>query len=755
MADSSIEASEAPNVSPDVTARLRDRRPGYNEIAQLVARFDDIAGSKKASDLPADEIAYTFVRPALEALGWRVSIVEESPFRNFQNEMSPLVAEYRDLRMVVGVRDLRGPLSSERNFDTELMNYAKRAGIEYGLLTNFGQNRVWYFNDPQPLNRPVLDVDIHDYLTGTSAELDALGAEMFAQLVNLGPRAQKADSSSAAQQTQTAFDFSAAQQKITEQIEFPTDLPQPPEDESAPPAELISPYGEPDGPRQRFDAVMPGIALQAAALPRRTITALVTDRATSEPRLLLAGGDIPEGTEIFQPDPTTAGESIGAVSRGLFEPEFGLAALASLAGERAFLSTLPNRQPISGVAAPLENMAVIKFGGGTGYSQAAIGRTGTPVEFTDDAGRDILLKNTFLVAGPDFSGKYDVGAPVLEADTLRLVGVIAGYNEAGTVCLPIQPILDALDVELVIEPVRFVRQHTPTGELTAANDLIGGPDRLGFSNYVDAFVRLIRDKDTQPPLTIGIYGAWGTGKSFLMDKIAGAIQDSPGGGPSLAAKTVLVKFEAWDYNGSDKLWAGLVEQIFGTLENELGWYWQLKFNFKRNLEQQWRQLRRRILPYLLISVGLALAVVYLLIVNPVVAAGGIVTFLALLLPQLVKLFSTSASQRVVDMFAAQDYKQDIGFMGRIKSDLKDFAEELPRDSKVIVFIDDLDRCEPRKAVEVLEATKLLLELNRFIVFLAIDARIITQAVEEYYGKVLTEAEITGYEYLDKIVQIPF
>jgi hypothetical protein len=41
------------------------------------------------------------------------------------------------------------------------------------------------------------------------------------------------------------------------------------------------------------------------------------------------------------------------------------------------------------------------------------------------------------------------------------------------------------------------------------------------------------------------------------------------------------------------------------------------------------------------------------------------------------------------------------------------------------------------------------------VVLGIDARIVVRAVEERYGKVLTEAGISGYEYLDKIVQIPF
>ncbi|MEK7323636.1 MAG: P-loop NTPase fold protein, partial [Chloroflexota bacterium] len=85
-------------------------------------------------------------------------------------------------------------------------------------------------------------------------------------------------------------------------------------------------------------------------------------------------------------------------------------------------------------------------------------------------------------------------------------------------------------------------------------------------------------------------------------------------------------------------------------------------------------------------------------------------------------------------------------------------ERSGRNIRVVIFIDDLDRCPPAKAVEVLEAIILLLaDENKmpFVVVLGIDARVIVKAVEERYGKVLVEAGISGYEYLDKIVQIPF
>jgi hypothetical protein len=103
-------------------------------------------------------------------------------------------------------------------------------------------------------------------------------------------------------------------------------------------------------------------------------------------------------------------------------------------------------------------------------------------------------------------------------------------------------------------------------------------------------------------------------------------------------------------------------------------------------------------------------------------------------------------------------------MEQIKTDLDGLEKRLHvRDAegrdqivgRILVLVDDLDRCEPKKAVEVLQAINLLLDFPTFIVCLGIDARIVTGAIERHYGGLLGEAGASGYEYLDKIIQIPF
>src|SRR6185437_14399836 len=114
------------------------------------------------------------------------------------------------------------------------------------------------------------------------------------------------------------------------------------------------------------------------------------------------------------------------------------------------------------------------------------------------------------------------------------------------------------------------------------------------------------------------------------------------------------------------------------------------------------------------------------------------------------------SRWMAKLLADDGYGATGGAMGRIRDDLEWLGKRLKTENgRFVVMIDDLDRCEPDKAVEVLQAINLLLNFDSFIVCLGIDARIITAAVEKHYEGLLGTAGASGYEYLDKIVQIPF
>jgi hypothetical protein len=83
------------------------------------------------------------------------------------------------------------------------------------------------------------------------------------------------------------------------------------------------------------------------------------------------------------------------------------------------------------------------------------------------------------------------------------------------------------------------------------------------------------------------------------------------------------------------------------------------------------------------------------------------------------------------------------------------AAEDERVNRIVLYIDDLDRCPPRKVVEVLQAVHLLLAFPLFVVVVGVDARWVQRALATAYGQLLTGDGATPSDYLEKVFQIPF
>ena len=123
---------------------------------------------------------------------------------------------------------------------------------------------------------------------------------------------------------------------------------------------------------------------------------------------------------------------------------------------------------------------------------------------------------------------------------------------------------------------RFPRQ--PATLASFSNDAPDpGSDFIGVSEEADAFAYLIASRTLVPPLAIGLFGHWGSGKSFLMAKIrqrVGQLTELAAQEPQptatdampkqLWSKVVPIEFNAWQYVETD-LWAALLSRVFEQL----------------------------------------------------------------------------------------------------------------------------------------------------------------------------------------------
>jgi len=131
--------------------------------------------------------------------------------------------------------------------------------------------------------------------------------------------------------------------------------------------------------------------------------------------------------------------------------------------------------------------------------------------------------------------------------------------------------------------------------------------------------------------------------------------------------------------------------------------------------------------------------------------------------------------------SSDTYKQYRGLLGTVHRDLSELDEKLRAArtewsraqsaassplERIILYIDDLDRCPPARVVEVLAAIHLMLALPLFVVVVAVDPRWLLRSLELHYSELFRHTEggrsvvdpddaATPLDYLDKIFQIPF
>ncbi len=99
-------------------------------------------------------------------------------------------------------------------------------------------------------------------------------------------------------------------------------------------------------------------------------------------------------------------------------------------------------------------------------------------------------------------------------------------------------------------------------------DTGGKDDSLKVDRYVHAFARVMASRSLTPPLSIGLFGDWGSGKTFFMDRLYDKIEElskAPGADPPLYWNRICqMRFNAWHYTETN-LWASLVSTIFAQL----------------------------------------------------------------------------------------------------------------------------------------------------------------------------------------------
>jgi len=293
-------------------------------------------------------------------------------------------------------------------------------------------------------------------------------------------------------------------------------------------------------------------------------------------------------------------------------------------------------------------------------------------------------------------------------------------------------------------------------------------DDLRFSDFRPALLNILMKART--PLTIGVFGPWGSGKTSLLRMLK---KDVEGKGLHSVRP---IWFTAWKYDRHEALWRAFILRVLdGLYPREPGedpWEERPRLQdpqgeqkerveMLQRLEESvyrpvdWEELGRWTVNWWQAARTGSKATVEI--------ATAFIPGAAFFKDALAKVLKGEEGADVLCRKVHAYHREQLASMEQFEVTFQEaLALILGDDGRLVVFVDDLDRCLPEKAVEVLEAIKLFLEVPGTVFVLGMDREVIERGIEARYGVLFrregeerAELPVRGDVYLQKIVQIPF
>jgi len=277
------------------------------------------------------------------------------------------------------------------------------------------------------------------------------------------------------------------------------------------------------------------------------------------------------------------------------------------------------------------------------------------------------------------------------------------------------------------------------------NDQETATDLLYYEAIAKTVVNLIR-KTPEAPVTIGVHGDWGAGKSSVLKMLEQAFAGDQ--------RVLCLWFNGWTFEGFEDAKTVVIETIVDELRRARPLSTKVADAAKKVLKRvDWLKLARK-------AGGFAFT-----------AATGIPTF-----DQIKGLYdiATAFLAKPQDHISKDDLKS-------IADQAGDFIKDTPQDSdnlpehihafrqefkelleaadidQLVVIVDDLDRCLPKTAIATLEAIRLFLFVEHTAFVIGADELMVEYAVRDHFPDLPPSSGPVSYarNYLEKLIQVPF
>lgn len=230
---------------------------------------------------------------------------------------------------------------------------------------------------------------------------------------------------------------------------------------------------------------------------------------------------------------------------------------------------------------------------------------------------------------------------------------------------------------------------------------------------------------------LGIFAPWGRGKTFFFKRVQKLLEIDK------ETKYKVVWFNAWKYQDTPALWAYLFETMFHELYNNCirRFFYTVRHNFIR---------------YFIVLIIMLIPCV-ITVVNkcgiPFNISTGVFGIILTVISIIID--KRESVESLLKRFSKISFKSELGVQSEIEHELecmlrKYIKDKKIEDNKVVLYVDDLDRCENNKMISVIESLRTVLEneniRKRMVVVCSVDADILTKALQLKYQPLVSSEE---------------
>ena len=268
-------------------------------------------------------------------------------------------------------------------------------------------------------------------------------------------------------------------------------------------------------------------------------------------------------------------------------------------------------------------------------------------------------------------------------------------------------------------------------------------DLLNNEAIATTIIELLRAKPDHP-VTIGVHGDWGAGKSSVLEMIEAGFANTD--------DVLCLKFNGWRFQGFEDAKIALIEGVVTGLVEKRPAMTKAVTAVKEVFSRiAWLKVAKR-------AGGLAMsAFTGIPIPDQIGAIGG---SLKALVADPAKIATKENITTTVDEVKAV---LKPGESKNVPEEVEAFRkafDQLLKDAgikQLVVLIDDLDRCLPDTAIETLEAIRLFVFTARTAFVVAADEAMIEYAVRKHFPDLPDSTGSRDYarNYLEKLIQVPF